>query len=133
MSDMIRADSAKEIMKALMQGMEVWQYGDCFRLSESGVLQTRDEACTWRDCNADESPDWGRKATACTPRSTCRFGKALGMMAEGKLMRSMETGIVYRIVPGKELMSRRDADSDAWVGGETFFDSELTGMWQEAE
>lgn len=133
MSDMVRADSAKEKMEALVQGMEVWQYGDSFRLSESGALQTRDEACAWQDCKADEGPDWGRKATACTPRPSCRLGKALGMMAEGKLMRSMETGLVYRIVPGKGLMSRSEADSAAWVGDETFFNSEVEGMWQEAE
>lgn len=144
MMQMMRADRAKDKMRALLQGMEIWQesYGsadgccgptDSYRLSDDGRLQIRDETCAWRDCEADEMPDWDRKATASTPRPSYAFSKALGMMAEGKAMMSMATGIAYKIIPGRGLVSRREADSDIWVGDEAFFDLELAGMWQEAE
>ena len=115
----------REQMQALLEGKVLMCDGDRYKLDEDGDLVQcvgGESWCKVGGCDFIFYSDNYVVGERCVD-----FGRAVGMMSEGKVMRSLWSEVVYRISGGVLCMY-----SEGW--GEMrrgFGEGEMRGMWVE--
>ena len=125
--------NAKEQMQALIDGKSIMCDNDKYRLDENGDL------VVWIDNYTHGYWDKSSKnfvfddANYVVDESKCvDFAHALGMMAQGKVMKCLLSDELFRIADGALQSFYRDEWS-ALDRGEMFEEDEMESMWMEVE
>ena len=125
--------NAREQMQAMIDGKSIMCDNDKYRLDENGDL------VVWVDNFS--SGYWDKSsenfvfddANYVVDESKCvDFAHALGRMAQGKVMRCLWSGELFRIAEG----ALQTCNDDNWlsiVKGELLEDDEMESMWMEVE
>lgn len=125
--------NAREQMEAMIDGMSIMCDNDKYRLDENGDLVVWVDNITsgyW-----DKSPEnfVFDDANYVVDESKCvDFAHALGMMAQGKVMRCLWSDDLFRISDGALQSYFRDKWS-APDRCEMFEEDEMESMWMEVE
>lgn len=125
--------NAREQMEAMIDGMSIMCDNDKYRLDENGDLVVWVDNITsgyW-----DKSPEnfVFDDANYVVDESKCvDFAHALGMMAQGKVMKCLWSDDLFRISDGALQSYFRDKWS-APDRCEMFEEDEMESMWMEAE
>ena len=115
----------REQMQALLEGKVLMCDGERYKLDEDGDLVQCVGGESWCKIGGSEFMFFGENYVV--GEGCVDFGRAVGMMSEGKVMRSMWSEVVYRIEGGV-----LGVCSEGW--GEMkrgFGDGEMRGMWVE--
>ena len=115
----------REQMEALLGGKIVMCDGERYKLDEEGELVQCVGGESWCKVGGCEFMFFGENYVV--GEECVEFGRAVGMMSEGKVMRSLYSGLVYRIEGGV-----LGVCSEGW--GEMrrgFGEGEMRGMWVE--
>ena len=118
----------REQMEALLEGKVLMCDGERYKLDEDGDLVQCVGGESW--CKVGGGDFIFYSDNYVVGERCVEFGRAVGMMSEGKVMRSMWSGLVYRIEGGV-----LEAYSEGWgeIRREGFGDGEMRGMWEEEE
>ena len=121
----------KEQMQALLAGKTLMCDGERYKLDEDGDLT--------QQCVESGETYW-YKLGGCefsfysgnyvVDEKCVDFGRAMGMMSEGKIMKCLWSEVVYRIERG---VLEAYYDNERWgeIRREGFGDEEMRGMWVE--
>ena len=122
----------KEQMQALLDGKIIMCDGERYRLDGDGDLA--------QQCVGNGETYW-YKLGGCefsfysgnyvVDEKCVDFGRAMGMMSEGKVMRSLWSEVEYRIEEG--VLSVYSDGEWGEIRREGFGDEEMRGMWEEVE
>ena len=125
--------NAKEQMQALIDGKSIMCDNDKYRLDENGDLVVWIDNYThgyWDKSSENFIFDY---ANYVVDESKCvDFAHALGMMAQGKVMKCLLSDELFRIADGALQSFYRDEWS-ALDRGEMFEEDEMESMWMEVE
>ena len=126
--------NAKEQMEALLNKNIVACEGSYYKLNDKGDLVVCYGPLEDGEWGENTCPDFFfDEANYVFDDSKCMdFAHALGMMAQGKTMRCLWSGELFRIAEG----ALQSFDNDKWTTveqGEMFDEGEMEGMWMEAE
>lgn len=125
--------NAREQMEAMIDGMSIMCDNDKYRLDENGDLVVWVDNITsgyW-----DKSPEnfVFDDANYVVDESKCvDFAHALGMMAQGKVMRCLWSDQPFKIADG----ALQSFYNDKWkplYAGELMEEEEMESMWMEVE
>ena len=121
----------KEQMQALLAGKTLMCDGERYKLDEDGDLT--------QQCVESGETYW-YKLGGCefsfysgnyvVDEKCVDFGRAMGMMSEGKIMKCLWSEVVYRIERG---VLEAYYDNERWgeIRREGFGDEEMKSMWEE--
>ena len=125
--------NAKEQMQAMIDGKSIMCDNDKYRLDENGDLVVWIDNYThgyWDKSSENFIFDY---ANYVVDESKCvDFAHALGRMAQGKVMRCLWSGELFRIAEGT-LQTCNDDNWQSIVKGELLEDDEMESMWMEVE
>ena len=125
--------NAKEQMQAMIDGKSIMCDKDKYRLDENGDLVVWIDNYThgyWDKSSENFIFDY---ANYVVDESKCvDFAHALGRMAQGKVMRCLWSGELFRIAEGT-LQTCNDDNWQSIVKGELLEDDEMESMWMEVE
>ena len=125
--------NAREQMEAMIDGKSIMCDNDKYRLDENGDLVVWVDNLTsgyWDKSSENFVFD---DANYVVDESKCvDFAHALGMMAQGKVMRCLWSGELFRIAEGA-LQTCNDDNWQSIVKGELLEDDEMESMWMEVE
>ena len=125
--------NAREQMQAMIDGKSIMCDNDKYRLDENGDLVVWIDNYThgyWDKSSENFIFDY---ANYVVDESKCvDFAHALGMMAQGKVMKCLLSDELFRIADGALQSFYRDEWS-ALDRGEMFDEGEMEGMWMEVE
>ena len=118
----------REQMEALLSGKIVMCDGERYKLDEDGDLVQCVGGESWCKIGGSEFMFFGENYVV--GEGCVDFGRAVGMMSEGKVMRSLWSEVEYRIEGG---VLEAYYDNDRWgeIRREGFGDEEMRGMWVE--
>ena len=122
----------REQMEALLSGKVLMCDGERYKLDEDGDLTQRcvgSGETYWYKLGGCEFSFYSGNYVVDEEKCV-DFGRAMGMMAEGKVMKCLWSGIVYRIDGG--VLEVYD-DGEWWgkIRREGFGEEEMRGMWEE--
>lgn len=125
--------NAREQMQALLDGKIIMCEGSRFKLNDIGNLAVWSEwdHGSWCAYSGEEFT-FSDANYIYDEQKAVSFGRAIGMMAEGKVMRCLETGIISRIHDGELQFNH----GDEWIGlhqGEQLEEEEMESFWMEVE
>ena len=125
--------NAKEQMQALIDGKVIMCEGDRYSLNENGNLMV------WIDNYSNGYWDKSSEnfvfddANYVVDGSKCvDFAHALGMMAQGKVMKCLLSDELFRIADG----ALQTCDAEGWlpiIKGELLSEDEMESLWIEVE
>lgn len=125
--------NAREQMQALIDGKSIMCDKDKYRLDENGDLVVWIDNYThgyWDESSENFVFD---DANYVVDESKCvDFAHALGRMAQGKVMRCLWSGELFRIAEGT-LQTCNDDNWQSIVKGELLEDDEMESMWMEVD
>ena len=125
--------NAREQMQAMIDGKSIMCDKDKYRLDENGDLVVWIDNYThgyWDKSSENFIFDY---ANYVVDESKCvDFAHALGMMAQGKVMKCLLSDELFRIADGALQSFYRDEWS-ALDRGEMFEEDEMESMWMEVE
>ena len=126
--------NAKEQMQALIDGKIIMCDGSMFKLDDNGDLAEWQEWTSggrWVKVRGDafdfEEDNYILDETKCVD-----FAHALGMMAQGKVMKCILSDELFRIADG----ALQTCDAEGWlpiIKGELLSEDEMESMWMEVE
>ena len=123
--------NAKEQMQAMIDGKSIMCDNDKYRLDENGDLVVWIDNYTHGYWDKSSENFVFDEANYVFDDSKCvDFAHALGMMAQGKTMRCLWSGELFRIAEG----ALQSFYNDKWTTveqGEMFDEGEMEGMWME--
>ena len=123
--------NTKEQMQALIDGKSIMCDNDKYRLDENGDLVVWIDNYTHGYWDKSSENFVFDEANYVFDDSKCvDFAHALGMMAQGKTMRCLWSGELFRIAEG----ALQSFYNDKWTTveqGEMFDEGEMEGMWME--
>lgn len=126
--------NAKEQMQALLEGKIIVCEGDYYKLNDRGNLAVcygpLDEN-RWGENSCDDFVF--RDKNYVFDDSKCvDFAHALGMMAQGKVMKCILSDELFRIADG----ALQTCDDEGWlpiIKGELLSEDEMESLWMEVE
>ena len=125
--------NAKEQMQALIDGKSIMCDNDKYRLDENGDLVVWIDNYTHGYWDKSSENFIFDDANYVVDESKCvDFAHALGMMAQGKVMKCLLSDELFRIADGALQSFYRDEWS-ALDRGEMFEEDEMESMWMEVE
>lgn len=126
--------NAKEQMKALLDKKIIVCEGSCYKLNDKGNLVVCYGPVEDGEWGENTCPDFFfEDANYIYDESKwVDFAHALGMMAEGKVMRCLWSNECYRIFDGA-LQSFYRKEWTTVEQGETLEENEMESMWVEVE
>ena len=119
----------REQMQALLEGKVLMCDGERYKLDGDGDLVQCVGGESWCKIGGSEFMFFGENYVV--GEECVEFGRAVGMMSEGKVMRSLWSEVEYRINNG---VLEVYYDNEGW--GEMkrgFGEGEMRGMWEEVE
>ena len=125
--------NAREQMEALLAGKVIMCEGSRFKLNDIGNLAVWSEwdHGSWCAYSGEEF-SFSDANYVYDEQKAVSFGRAIGMMAEGKVMRCLWSGELFRIAEGT-LQTCNDDNWQSIVKGELLEDDEMESMWMEVE
>ena len=125
--------NAREQMQAMIDGKSIMCDNDKYRLDENGDLVVWIDNYTHGYWDKSSENFIFDDANYVVDESKCvDFAHALGMMAQGKVMKCLLSDELFRIADGALQSFYRDEWS-ALDRGEMFDEGEMEGMWMEVE
>ena len=125
--------NAKEQMQAMIDGKSIMCDNDKYRLDENGDLVVWIDNYTHGYWDKSSENFIFDDANYVVDESKCvDFAHALGMMAQGKVMKCLLSDELFRIADGALQSFYRDEWS-ALDRGEMFEEDEMESMWMEVE
>ena len=125
--------NAREQMQAMIDGKSIMCDKDKYRLDENGDLVVWIDNYTHGYWDKSSENFVFDDANYVVDESKCvDFAHALGRMAQGKVMRCLWSGELFRIAEG----ALQTCNDDNWlsiVKGELLEDDEMESMWMEVE
>ena len=125
--------NAREQMQAMIDGKSIMCDNDKYRLDENGDLVVWIDNYTHGYWDKSSENFVFDDANYVVDESKCvDFAHALGRMAQGKVMRCLWSGELFRIAEG----ALQTCNGDNWlsiVKGELLEDDEMESMWMEVE
>lgn len=125
--------NAREQMQAMIDGKSIMCDNDKYRLDENGDLVVWIDNYTHGYWDKSSENFVFDDANYVVDESKCvDFAHALGRMAQGKVMRCLWSGELFRIAEG----TLQTCNGDNWqsiVKGELLEDDEMESMWMEVE
>ena len=125
--------NAREQMQAMIDGKSIMCDNDKYRLDENGDLVVWIDNYTHGYWDKSSENFVFDDANYVVDESKCvDFAHALGRMAQGKVMRCLWSGELFRIAEG----ALQTCNDDNWlsiVKGELLEDDEMESMWMEVE
>ena len=125
--------NAREQMQAMVDGKSIMCDNDKYRLDENGDLVVWIDNYTHGYWDKSSENFIFDDANYVVDESKCvDFAHALGRMAQGKVMRCLWSGELFRIAEG----ALQTCNGDNWlsiVKGELLEDDEMESMWMEVE
>ena len=125
--------NVREQMQALIDGKSIMCDNDKYRLDENGDLVVWIDNYTHGYWDKSSENFVFDDANYVVDESKCvDFAHALGRMAQGKVMRCLWSGELFRIAEG----ALQTCNGDNWlsiVKGELLEDDEMESMWMEVE
>ena len=125
--------NAREQMQAMIDGKSIMCDNDKYRLDENGDLVVWIDNYTHGYWDKSSENFVFDDANYVVDESKCvDFAHALGRMAQGKVMRCLWSGELFRIAEG----ALQTCNDDNWlsiVKGELLEDGEMESMWMEVE
>ena len=126
--------NAREQMQALLEGKIIACEGDYYKLNDKDNLAVcygpLDEG-RWGENSCDDfvfrDENYVFDATKCVD-----FAHALGMMAQGKVMKCILSDELFRIADG----ALQTCDAEGWLPlskGELLAEDEMESLWMEVE
>ena len=120
-------------MQALLEGKVLMCDGERYKLDEDGDLTKRcvgSGETYWYKLGGCEFSFYSGNYVVDEKCVEC--GRAMGMMAEGKVMKCLWSEVMYRINNG---ILEAYYDNDRWgeIRREGFGDEEMKSMWEEEE
>ena len=115
----------REQMQALLEGKVLMCDGERYKLDEDGDLVQCVGGESW--CKVGGSEFMFFEDNYVVGERCVDFGRAVGMMSEGKVMKCLWSEIVYRIERG---VLEREGE-DGWGMEKRFGEGEMRGMWEE--
>ena len=118
----------REQMQALLEGKVLMCDGERYKLDEDGDLVQCVGGESWCKIGGSEFMFFGENYVV--GEGCVDFGRAVGMMSEGKVMKCLWSEVVYRIEGGVVGVC-----SERWgeMRREGFGEGEMRGMWEEVE
>ncbi|MBQ8372735.1 MAG: hypothetical protein IJX35_00270 [Candidatus Methanomethylophilaceae archaeon] len=125
--------NAKEQMQAMIDGKSIMCDKDKYRLDENGDLVVWIDNYTHGYWDKSSENFVFDDANYIVDESKCvDFAHALGRMAQGKVMRCLWSGELFRIAEGT-LQTCNDDNWQSIVKGELLEDDEMESLWMEVE
>ena len=125
--------NAREQMQAMIDGKSIMCDKDKYRLDENGDLVVWIDNYTHGYWDKSSENFIFDDANYVVDESKCvDFAHALGMMAQGKVMKCLLSDELFRIADGALQSFYRDEWS-ALDRGEMFEEDEMESMWMEVE
>lgn len=125
--------NAREQMQAMIDGKSIMCDNDKYRLDENGDLVVWIDNYTHGYWDKSSENFVFDDANYVVDESKCvDFAHALGRMAQGKVMRCLWSGELFRIAEGA-LQTCNDDNWQSIVKGELLEDDEMESMWMEVE
>ena len=125
--------NVREQMQALIDGKSIMCDNDKYRLDENGDLVVWIDNYTHGYWDKSSENFVFDDANYVVDESKCvDFAHALGRMAQGKVMRCLWSGELFRIAEGT-LQTCNDDNWQSIVKGELLEDDEMESMWMEVE
>lgn len=125
--------NAREQMQAMIDGKSIMCDKDKYRLDENGDLVVWIDNYTHGYWDKSSENFVFDDANYVVDESKCvDFAHALGRMAQGKVMRCLWSGELFRIAEGT-LQTCNDDNWQSIVKGELLEDDEMESMWMEVE
>lgn len=125
--------NAREQMQALIDGKSIMCDKDKYRLDENGDLVVWIDNYTHGYWDKSSENFVFDDANYIVDESKCvDFAHALGRMAQGKVMRCLWSGELFRIAEGT-LQTCNDDNWQSIVKGELLEDDEMESMWMEVD
>lgn len=126
--------NAKEQMKALLDKKIIACEGSYYKLNDRGDLVVCYGPLEDGEWGENTCPDFFfEDANYVFDDSKCMdFAHALGRMAQGKVMRCLWSGELFRIAEGT-LQTCNDDNWQSIVKGELLEDDEMESMWVEVD
>jgi hypothetical protein len=125
--------NARDQMQALIDGKSIMCDNDKYRLDENGDLVVWIDNYTHGYWDKSSENFIFDDANYVVDESKCvDFAHALGRMAQGKVMRCLWSGELFRIAEGT-LQTCNDDNWQSIVKGELLEEDEMESMWMEAE
>ena len=125
--------NAGEQMEAMIDGKSIMCDNDKYRLDENGDLVVWIDNYTHGYWDKSSENFVFDDANYVVDESKCvDFAHALGMMAQGKVMRCLLSDELFRIADGALQSFYRD-EWTALDRGEMFEEDEMESMWMEVE
>ena len=125
--------NAREQMQAMIDGKSIMCDNDKYRLDENGDLVVWIDNYTHGYWDKSSENFIFDDANYVVDESKCvDFAHALGMMAQGKVMKCLLSDELFRIADGALQSFYRDEWS-ALDRGEMFEEDEMESMWMEVE
>ena len=125
--------NAREQMQAMIDGKSIMCDNDKYRLDENGDLVVWIDNYTHGYWDKSSENFVFDDANYVVDESKCvDFAHALGRMAQGKVMRCMWSGELFRIAEGA-LQTCSDDNWQSIVKGELLEDDEMESLWMEVE
>ena len=125
--------NAKKQMQAMIDGKSIMCDNDKYRLDENGDLVVWIDNYTHGYWDKSSENFIFDDANYVVDESKCvDFAHALGRMAQGKVMRCLWSGELFRIAEGT-LQTCNDDNWQSIVKGELLEDDEMESMWMEVE
>ena len=120
----------REQMQALLEGKVLMCDGERYKLDEDGDLVQCVGGESWCKIGGSEFMFFGENYVV--GERCVDFGRAMGMMSEGKVMKCLWSELKYRINNG---VLEVYYDNDWWgeIWGEGYGDEEMKSMWEEVE
>ena len=125
--------NVREQMQALIDGKSIMCDNDKYRLDENGDLVVWIDNYTHGYWDKSSENFVFDDANYVVDESKCvDFAHALGRMAQGKVMRCLWSGELFRIAEGT-LQTCNDDNWQSIVKGELLEDDEMESLWMEVE
>lgn len=125
--------NAREQMQALIDGKSIMCDNDKYRLDENGDLVVWIDNYTHGYWDKSSENFVFDDANYVVDESKCvDFAHALGRMAQGKVMRCLWSGELFRIAEGT-LQTCNDDNWQSIVKGELLEEDEMESMWMEVD
>lgn len=125
--------NAREQMQALIDGKTIMCNNDKYRLDENGDLVVWIDNYTHGYWDKSSENFVFDDANYVVDESKCvDFAHALGRMAQGKVMKCLWSGELFRIAEGT-LQTCSDDNWQSIVKGELLEDDEMESLWMEVE
>ena len=125
--------NAREQMQAMIDGKSIMCDNDKYGLDENGDLVVWIDNYTHGYWDKSSENFVFDDANYVVDESKCvDFAHALGRMAQGKVMRCLWSGELFRIAEGT-LQTCNDDNWQSIVKGELLEDDEMESLWMEVE